>query len=218
VGDVPRWRIEDGAARMVYFPQLPDGDGVPSDSVRLPVMMSTARYVLRSDVPIAQLEPALRAAVREVDARVPVTNLTSLTAMVDAATARVRLTMLLLAVCAAAALLLGLIGIYSVMAYSVEGRQREFGVRLALGAEPARLQRMVLRDGLLLTGFGVAAGVCLTVWGSRVLQSLLYEVSATDPGLYVGTCALLVIVAGMATLVPARRAARVDPMTIMRTE
>jgi putative ABC transport system permease protein len=99
VKDVPRWRIEDGPARMAYFPLLPDGDGVPKDSIRIPILMHTSRYVLRTDVPPGQLAPALRAVVREMDPAVPVTNLTSLPAMVDAATARLRLTMLLLAVC-----------------------------------------------------------------------------------------------------------------------
>jgi hypothetical protein len=218
VADVPRWRIEDGPAQMAYFPLLRDGDGVPNDSVRVPILMHTSRYVLRTDAPVSQLAPTLRAAVRAIDARVPVTNVTSLAAMVDAATARVRLTMLLLAVCASAALLLGVIGIYSIVSYTVAGRQREFGVRLALGAAPSRIQGMVLRDGLMLTALGVAVGLVLALSGAQGVRSLLYGVSAADPALYAAVTGLLVIVAAAATLAPARRAAHVDPAQVMRGE
>jgi putative ABC transport system permease protein len=218
VGDVPRWRIEDGPARMAYFPLLREATAAFADSVRLPVLMHTTRYVLRTDTPVPQLAPALREAVRAIDPRVPVTNLTTLTAMVDAATARVRLTMLLLAVCAAAALLLGVIGIYSIISYTVAGRLREFGVRLALGAAPSRIQRMVLRDGLVLIGTGAAIGLVSALSASRVIRSLLYGVSPTEPAIYVMMVALLVVVAAIATLIPARRAAGVDPITVIRAE
>jgi putative ABC transport system permease protein len=218
VGDVPRWRIEDGPARMAYFPLLRDGDGVHPDSARVPILMGTARYVLRTDAPVAQLASSLRSAVREVDARVPVTNVTSLPAIVDAATARVRLTMLLLGVSAAAALLLGVIGIYSIVSYTVAGRQRELGVRLALGATPSRIQRMVLRDGLVLTAAGVAVGLVSALWAGRVVQSMLYGVSATDPVLYAGVTAVLVLVGVAATLAPAHRAAHVNPIEVIRAE
>jgi putative ABC transport system permease protein len=184
----------------------------------LPLLMSTSRYVLRTETPVAQLAPALVAAVRAIDPRVPVTNVTTLPAMVDAATARVRLTMLLLAVCAAAALLLGVIGIYSLISYTVAGRLREFGVRLALGAEPSRIQRMVLRDGLVLIGIGVIAGLVSALWATRIVRSMLFGVSATEPGIYFLMIALLVVVAAAATLIPARRAANVDPLTVIRAE
>jgi putative ABC transport system permease protein len=218
VADVPRWRIEDGPSRMAYFPLLRDAAVVFSDSVRLPLLMGSARYVLRTDMTMEQLPPALRGAVRAVDPRVPVTNVTTLPAMVDAATARVRLTMLLLATCAAAALLLGVIGIYSIISYTVAGRLREFGVRMALGATPSRIQRMVLRDGLVLIVIGVTAGLVSALWASRVVQSMLFGVSATEPAVYAGMISLLVVVAAAATLIPARRAARVNPITVIRAE
>jgi putative ABC transport system permease protein len=218
VGDVPRWRIEDGPARMAYFPLLRDGDGVPPDRERPFILMGSARYVLRTDASVALLGSAMRSAVREVDARVPVTNVTSLPAIVDAATARVRLTMLLLAMSAAAALLLGVIGIYSIVSYSVAGRLREFGVRLALGAQPSRIQGMVLRDGLVLASVGVAVGLVSALLAARVVQSMLYGVSATDPALYAFVTAFLVLVAAAATLGPARRAAHVDPIEAIRAE
>ncbi|MGH7448428.1 MAG: ABC transporter permease, partial [Longimicrobiales bacterium] len=218
VGDVPRWRIEDGPVRMAYFPQLRDGDGIPNDSVSIPLRMRGASYVVHSEAGIAQLAPALRAAVRELDGRLPVTRITTLPAMADAATARVRLTMLLLAAAAGAALLLGCIGIYSLVSYGVAGRLREFGVRLALGASPASIRSLVLRDSVGVIAIGVIAGILAALWGAQFARSLLYRVSPSDPTLYAATTLLFLALAGVATLVPARRAAMLDPAGIMRGE
>lgn len=218
VGDVPRWRIEDGAAPMAYFPLLRDGDGVRPDSVRIPFLMGTPRYVVRSDLPLERLAPVMREAVRGVDRRVPVSSFTSMRGMVDAATARVRLTMLLLAASAAAALVLGVIGIYSVVAYAVAGRRRELGVRIALGATPSRIRRMILGEGGAVIGVGVVIGLAAAFYGARFAESLLYGVSARDPMLFAAATALLVLVAVAATLVPAHRAARLDPVEVMRSE
>ena len=218
VGDVPRSRLEEAEPRMAYFPQLRDGDGVPGDTIRLPIIMRGGRYVLRSDQSIASLAPAIRAAVRDIDPRVPVTNLTTLPAMVDGATARVRLTMLLLATAAAAALLLGVIGIYSVVSYAVAGRQREFGVRVALGATPGRIERMVMRDGTAMIAIGATVGVCIGIGGARLAQSMLYLVTPTEPAVYVSATLLLMMLASTAMFLPARRAAHVNPVDVMRGE
>jgi predicted permease len=216
VGDVPRWRIEDGPASMAYFPLLRDADGVPPGGVRAPILMRSARYVLRSHLPVTQLAPAIRAGVRELDPRVPVTNFTSLEAMVDAATAGVRLTMLLLALASSAALLLGVIGVYSVVSYGVAGRRREFGVRLALGATPTRIQRTVLAEGARLAVIGAGGGLLAAAWGARIARSLLYGVSPTDPVLYATITAVSIAIAIGAALLPARRAGRLDPAEVMR--
>jgi predicted permease len=218
VGDVPRSRLEEQGPRMAYFPQLRDGDGVPRDSILLPVVMRGGTYVLRTDQPIAALAPMIRAEVRELDRRVPVTNITTLPAMVDAATARVRLTMLLLAAAAAAAVLLGVIGIYSVVSYAVAGRQREFGVRVALGATSGRIERMVMREGTAMIAIGGALGMVAAVGGARLAQSMLYGVTPTEPVLYVSVTLLLMALAFAATFFPARRAAHVNPADVMRGE
>jgi putative ABC transport system permease protein len=218
VGDVPRWRIEDGPARMAYFPLLRDGDGLPLDSMRIPILMSSARYVVRSDASVEQLASSMRDAVRGVDPRVPVTNFTSLNGMVETATARVRLTMLLLGASATAALLLGVIGIYSVVSYAVAGRRRELGVRIALGATPSRIRRMIVLEGGAIVGIGIAAGLVVALYGARLAQSMLYGVSTTDPLLFGGAALLLAAVALAATSLPASRAARLDPSEIMRSE
>src|SRR4029079_11242359 len=110
--------------------------------------------------------------VKALDRRIPPTNIRTLGSLVDAATARVRLTLLLIGIAGAAALLLGVIGVYSVVSYAASGRVREFGIRLALGAAPSRVGGMVLTDGLRLVGFGTAAGLATAFGATRFLRAL----------------------------------------------
>jgi putative ABC transport system permease protein len=215
-GDVPAARIEDGAAPMLYFPLLPDGDGLGRESFPLPIVPRTAQHVVRGTVlPTAA---QIRSVVRALDARVPAMAIQPVARRVESATARVRLTMLLLGVASAGALLLGIIGVYSVVAYAAEGRAREFGVRLALGATPQRVMSMVLGDGAAMAGMGIAAGVLVALAGTRLLQSLLYGVSATSTVEFTVATAVVALVTVAATLVPAWRAARTDPAVVLRGE
>lgn len=126
--------------------------------------------------------------------------------------------MLLLGVAAFATLLLSALGLYSVIAYAVAARRREFAVRLALGATPASVRGLVLREGGLVTALGVVLGLALTVASVRLLRSVLYEVSATDPRLYVAGTLVVLLTTGIAMLVPARRAASADPAGTLRAE
>jgi ABC-type antimicrobial peptide transport system permease subunit len=126
--------------------------------------------------------------------------------------------MTLLSLFAAVALALAALGIYGVMAYSVEQRAREIGIRMALGADGGRVQRMVVGGGLRLAALGVAMGVLAALLGTRVLASLVYNVSTTDPLTIAATGALLIASALLASWVPARRATRVDPATALRAE
>jgi putative ABC transport system permease protein len=215
VGDVPWDRIEDGDLPLVYFPLLRDGDGIPADST--PVYGPTfAQYVIRG----TQLPSAvtIQRIVKELDPRVPASNIRTLGSIVDDATARVRLTMLLIAVASTAALLLAVIGVYSVVAYAASGRVREFGIRLALGAAPMRIGGMVLGDGLRIVGIGTAAGLVAALGAARYLRALLYEVKPTSVAVFGIATVLLVVVAGFATLRPARRAARTHPAVVLRGE
>jgi putative ABC transport system permease protein len=126
--------------------------------------------------------------------------------------------MQLLAVFAATALTLAAIGLYGVVTYSIARRTREFGVRLALGAQPSDLRRMVLAQGLGLTFAGLVIGLLVSIAATRTLSTMLYEVSATDPLTFGAISAVLTLVAAVASYVPARRAMRVDPLLALRSE
>lgn len=215
VGDVHGERIEDGYAAMAYFPLLRNTDGLPEDSIQVEGPMDV-QYVIRgTQLPAA---PTLQHIVNQRDPRVPATNIRTLGSLVDDATARVRLTMLLIAVAGAAALLLGVVGVYSVVSYAAAGRVREFGIRLALGAAPSRVGSMVLGDGLRLVAIGTFVGLVAALAATRFLRALLYEVEPTSVAEFAIATALLVVVTLVATLLPARRAARTHPAVVLRGE
>ena len=214
VGDVHWHRIEDGYAPMLYFPLVPGADGLPDDSIRVPGKSMDVEYAIRG----TQLPggPAIQSIVKELDGRVPVSRIRTLGALVDDATARVRLTMLLIVTAGVSALLLGVIGVYSVVSYAASGRVREFGIRLALGAAPTRVGGMVLGDGLRIVAIGTVAGLAAAFIGTRFLRALLYEVEPTSVAEFGMATALLVVVTLIATALPARRAARTHPAVVLR--
>jgi ABC-type antimicrobial peptide transport system permease subunit len=129
-----------------------------------------------------------------------------------------RLNLVLIGVFGGTALLLALAGIYGSMAFQVARRTHEIGVRMALGAKPARVVSMVVRRSLLLAGLGVAAGLAIALGVSRLVSSLLYGIAPHDPISYAAAVAVLLLAAVAAGLVPALRAARVDPVTALRSE
>ena len=216
VGDVQRTRIEDGPTPMVYFPLLRDGDGLPADSNAVPYRAEALQYVIRGAALPTGLE--IQRIITTLDHRVPASNVRTLEALVGDATARVRLTMLLIAVAGGAALLLGVIGVYSIVSYAAAGRAREFAIRLALGAAPSRVGGMVLGDGFRIVGIGTVAGLAVAVSATRFLRALLYEVKPTSVAEFGSATALLVLVTLCATLLPARRAARTHPAVVLRGE
>lgn len=214
VGDVHGERIEDGYVPMAYFPLLRDGDGLPAESSPVPYKAMDVQYVIRgTQLPAA---PAIQNIAIELDGRVPSSNVRTLGSLVDDATARVRLTLLLIAVAGAAALLLGVIGVYSVVSYAAAGRVREFGIRLALGAAPSRVGSMVLGDGLKLVAAGTFAGLVAALSATKFLRALLYEVEPTSVAEFALATVLLVTVTLFATLLPAHRAARTHPAVVLR--
>jgi ABC-type antimicrobial peptide transport system permease subunit len=113
---------------------------------------------------------------------------------------------------------LAAVGLYGVIAYSVSQRTREIGIRLAVGAQRGDVLRLIVGEGLKTTAVGVVLGLIAALFATRVLDSLLYGVTATDPVIFVTNAAILVAVALLASAVPARRASRVDPMVALRTE
>jgi predicted permease len=215
-GDVHGPRIEDGASPIVYFPQLRDGDGLPPDSLPVPIRPRAVQYVIRSAHPPSA--ETIQRLVHAVDKSIPTTGVKPVSRLVDAATARVRLTLLLLGISGAAALLLGIVGVYSVASYAAAQREREFGVRLALGAAPRGVARLVLREGALIAAFGIAAGLVIAWAGGRLLTALLYRVSPASVAEFAGGVAVIVFVIALATLIPARRASRTDPAVVLRGE
>ncbi|MDQ3949600.1 MAG: ABC transporter permease [Gemmatimonadota bacterium] len=161
---------------------------------------------------------AVRREIWTIDKTLPIAEVQPLEQLVSEVAAQPRLTMLIFALFASAALALAVIGVYGVVAYSVSQRTREIGVRLALGAQPSHIVRRVLRHGLTLAALGIAMGAAGTYTLSRFIAAILYGTEPTDPATYGGVAILLVACAAAASLAPARRAARVDPAAALRYE
>jgi len=151
-------------------------------------------------------------------ADLPAAHIRSMEQIVAQSTARDRFNTLLLGIFAFCAILLAAIGLYGLLAYSVEQRRLEFGIRLALGADTGRLRDMVLRQAMTLAGLGIAIGLGAAFGLTRYLASLLYGVKPTDPLIFASVAILLGFVAFLASYLPARRVLRVDPVTSLRYE
>jgi ABC-type antimicrobial peptide transport system permease subunit len=161
---------------------------------------------------------AIRKTIWSVDASVPIPTVRTLGGVVADSVANRRFEMDLLLLFAVSALLLAGLGVYGVVTYSVAQRHREIGLRLALGAQRGNIYGLVLRDGLLPVMAGAAAGVATAFGLARVANSLLFKVSPYDPSITAGAVCLLVAIGTIACLLPARRAAQVEPMEALRNE
>jgi predicted permease len=179
---------------------------------------STATVVLRSEIDTGALAGELRKAVWEIDAAVPVPTVTTFSEAVEKAVAPNRFQMLLVGAFAASALLLATLGMYGVPAFSVTRRTQELGIRLALGAPSGSLVRMVVRQGLAPVGVGLVLGVLGALAAGRLVQSLLFDVTATDPWALGSVVGLLAAIALLACYVPARRVTQIDPVQALRSE
>jgi len=187
----------------------------PYDQAPFPASMTV---MTRTTQDSATLAAAIRSAVWSVDRDVPVDSVQTMSQVVTQSLAPRRATMLLLVLLAAVALILGVVGIYGVMAYTVSQRTHEIGIRMALGARTSEVLRLVVAQGMTLTLAGVGAGLG-AAWGlTRLMESMLYGVSATDGLTFAGVAALFCFIALLACYLPARRAAKVDPMIALRYE
>ena len=175
-------------------------------------------FVLRTSGPPESHEAAVRAAVAGLDRRIPVYSVRSFDALVAESIARQRLAMILFAVFSGLALLLAAVGIYGVMAYAVAQRRSEIGVRMALGAQAGNVVGLVFLQAARLLGLGLLLGLLGALVLTRFLEKLLYGVSARDPLTFLGMVGLLAATGAVACLLPARRAARLDPMVALRAE
>ena len=174
--------------------------------------------VIRSTVEPTAVAGAIRQAAAEVDKSAAVSDIKTMDHIVSAAVTQPRFNLFLLGLFSCIALLLSAAGIYGVTAYSVAQRTHEFGIRMALGAQVGDVLRMIIRQGMLLISVGVAVGLAASFALTRLLRTLLFGVSATDPLTFVAITVLLTLVALVACYVPARRATKVDPLTALRYE
>ena len=211
VGDVRFRSLDQEAGDAVYFPILAGAAAAPDAPRHVAV-------VIRSTGDLDALAVAARAQLHELDARLPLANVQPLRSLVSRSMARTSFVLVLLGIAAGVALLLGMVGIYGVIAYLVSQRRREIGVRMALGATARDIRGMVVRQGLLLAALGTAAGLIAALALSRLLGSLLYGVDAADPATYAAVLLALLGVATLASYLPARRASAVDPTEALREE
>jgi ABC-type antimicrobial peptide transport system permease subunit len=197
----------------MYVPQAQITDAMNAFLVRIQAVAWIVRY---RDQPRA-LVPAIREQLRQATG-LPAGEVRSMDQVVSISTARQRFNMLLMTVFGSVALLLAAIGIYGLMAYSVEQRAREIGIRLALGAEAGRVRNAVVWEGLRLALVGVVIGMALAFALARLLASFLFGVPVRDPLVFVTVPLVLTAVALLAVAVPAIRASRIDPIKALRYE
>jgi predicted permease len=205
VGDTKLYGLDNPARLEVYVPYRQD----PKSDMSI---------VVRSAIDPAALTSAVRAAVASIDKDQPIFGVTTMQQLVDDSISTRRLTLVLLGLFSALALILAAIGIYGVMAYSVALRTQEIGIRMALGAQNQDVLRLVLGQGARIALFGVAIGLVAAAGLTRLLSTLLFSVTASDPLTFAGVAAVLVIVTLVACYIPARRALRVDPIIALRYE
>jgi ABC-type antimicrobial peptide transport system permease subunit len=214
VQDVRENGLYEEAQSFVYFPVL------VADMWGTPVLGTpNAVFAIRSErAGTASLMNEVRQAIWSMNAGLPVTHTRTMRELYSESLARTSFVLVMLAIAGGMALLLGVIGIYGVLAYVVSQRVREIGIRSALGAEPWQLQRMFLLHGLTLSGVGVAAGLVVAVALGRAMSSLLYGVEPLDPAAYLAAIGVIVAAAALASYVPARRAAAIQPIETLRAE
>jgi putative ABC transport system permease protein len=214
VTDVYDRGVDQKAPTVAYWPTLMDNFELE--------MLRVNRYgVLVVRTNRAGTESFLaeaRKAIWSVNADMPIFLVRTMKDVYDASMARTSFTLVLLAIAGAMALVLGVVGIYGVIAYSVTQRTREIGIRMALGAQPVGLQQMFVRQGLLLAGIGAVIGLAAAVGLTRLMSSLLFKTTPLDPLTYAAVSLFLILAAALASYVPARRATAVDPVEALRTE
>jgi predicted permease len=199
----------------VYFPEVVVPNRVFTNLERTMALVVRTHFGGPTSVAITR---AVQQTAHELDPTLPLFNVRTMSEVVRASTARLSFTMLILGVAAAVTLLLGAIGLYGVVAYVVGMRTREFGVRIALGAVPRDVATMVTRQGIAITVVGIGGGLAIFATVSRFLRSFLYGVAPWDPLTLGAVTLVLLAIAALASWIPARKAARLDPMQALRAD
>jgi predicted permease len=203
IGDVRHTSLEEPAAPQIYHPDMEFGGGY---------------IAVRSSLPAKSLAANLRNILHSLDPNLAAGDIQTMGDLESVASAQRRFQTSLLTVFAAIALILALVGLYGLMAYSVSRRTREVGIRMALGAQRADVMFLVLSKAAVLLGLGLVSGLVASWFATRAMQSFLFGVSQHDPITILSVCALLAVCGLVAALIPARRAASIDPMQALRME
>ena len=204
--------LDQDVLPAIYFPAQ------QQDSNAVLQMLRGASYVIRTDGDAAAVMPEVARVVRRVDADLPIVGLRTLADVIGVSVAERLFDTVLLAGFALLALVLASVGVYGLIAYSVMQRTREIGVRMAIGATPLDVLRLVVGQGARLAAVGVLIGLVGAFGASRLAHTLLFEVSPADPATFAASALLLLAVAALASLAPALRAARIDPQEAIRAE
>ena len=204
VGDVKQRNLIEGSTPTVYF------------YTREPYGRAT--FAIRTAVPPAMLAQSAVAAIRAIDPEQPVVDTQTMVQVRDEKLTPQRFSALLLGIFAGVALLLAAVGMYSVVSFIVRGRSREIGIRTALGARPSDVVRLVIVEGMSPALVGVVAGTIAALASAKVMETLVFGVSASDPLTLAAVVATLAFVALMASLVPAYRALQFDPVNVLRAQ
>jgi predicted permease len=211
VGDTRDTSLAAPPSMIVYRPQTISLSGDQQTQWTMALVVHTASE------PTA-ITSAVQRTLRDLDSTLPLFDMRPMSEVTADSMAQLSFTIIVLGAAALVTLILGAVGLYGVMAYVVSLRTRELAVRIALGATPSAVVRMLTRQGVTVTGFGIAGGLVLFVIAARALKSLLYGVASTDPVTLGGASLLLVAIAALASWLPARRTSRVDPADVLRAE
>jgi putative ABC transport system permease protein len=204
-GDVREFGLDQPVVPVMYYP----ADQQPAGGLT---------YVVRSNAPFAEASRRAATALQGVDANVPIFALRPYESLLSASVAERRFSLVLVATFAFLALVLAAVGLYGVVAYSVRQRTKEIGVRMAIGADPARIARLVASESVRMVGFGLALGLLGALATARLLAGFLYGVQPADPLAILAAAVVLALAAVLATLLPVRRATRVDPVIALAAE
>jgi predicted permease len=214
VGDEHTDGVDKKAPTIVYWPLFQKNfEAAPVNVQRY------VAFVIRTPrAGSIALQDELRKAIWSINASLPLANVETLEMLYDRSLARTSFTLIMLAIAGGMALLLGIVGIYGLISYSVSQRTREIGIRLALGAPVSNVTQLFLRSGLLLSAIGCVCGLAAALLLTRLMKALLFSVSPSDPLTYIAMAIALILSAALASYLPARKAVKVDPVEALRAE